>query len=283
MKVVNFEYNNQTFNVNYDLVWSFKYALVGGSILYQGGFTTFLRQPFVALSGGGGYEGLGYTGLETTSDNGNLLAESQDVILAENDVDIIIDQTPTIVPSTSGIPGAFLAVAFDTAGVFALSSNIRDGVGIGSITPNSLIIRGGEPGYSLLYNLPLTSIDTAFNILSTEYNYCWLRFRLGDICSKLYIDYRYDDSSQYTPLTSLPVSLSFNAGTQVNVGVSFATPLTSTDSYEATFNLMNFHIEGSTTAPLSTTYSQLTSVGETILTAQSGGNVATQDEHIVLT
>lgn len=243
MKVVNFEFNNQSFNVNYDLVWSFKYALVGSSLSYQGGFTTFLRQPFVVLSGGDAYDGLGYT----------------------------------------GIPGAFLAIAFDTAGVFALSSSTRDGISEYSITPNSLIIRGGEPNYNLLYNIPLTSIDTTLKILSTDYNYCWLRFRLGDICSKLYIDYRYGDNSQYTSLTSLPVSLSFNNGTQVSVGISFTTPLTSTDSNESSFNVMNFHIEGSTTTPLSTTYSQLTSVGETILTAQSGGNVATQDEHIVLT
>jgi hypothetical protein len=247
-KVISFEYN-QSFNVNYDLVWSFKFALTGDTTSTQGGFTTFLKSDIVTLSGGGGYQALGY--LPTTTSN--------------------------------GILSAVLAIGFDTNGFFALSTTSYTG---SSSLPNvpTLSIRGGSPNYNLLYTAPLSSLSTEFTLLTTTINYCWLRFRLGDVCSKIYIDYKYGDGSQYIPLTSVPVSLSFTDSTKMKVGVSYSTPLTSTSSAESTLLIKSFTVEGNTISAASTTsYTNITSVGETILIAQSGGNVATQDEHIVLT
>jgi hypothetical protein len=252
-KVISFIYNNQyfnaSFNVNHDLVWSFKFALTGNSTLTQGGFTTFLKSNIPALSGGNGYQALGY--LPTTSN--------------------------------SGIISAFLAIGFDTNGFFALSTTNYNG---NSSLPNvpTLSIRGGSPNYNLLYTAPLSSLSTEFTLLTTTVNYCWLRFRLGDVCSKIYIDYRYSDGSQYTPLTSIPISLAFTDSTMMGVGISYSTPLTTTSVAESTLLLKSFTVEGNTINTVTTTsYTNLTSVGETILIAQSGGNVATQDEHIVLT
>lgn len=247
-KVISFIYNQQSFNVNHDLVWSFKFALTGDSAATQGGFTTFLKSNSVALSGGNGYQALGY--LPTTS--------------------------------TTGIVSAFLAIGFDTNGYFALSTTSYDGITLNNLP--SLTIRGGAPNYSLLYTAPLSSLSTEFTLLTTTVNYCWLRFRLGDVCSKIYIDYRYSDGSQYTPLTSIPISLAFTDSTMVDVGISYSTPLTTTSVAESTLLLKSFTVEGNTINAVTTTsYTNLTSVGETILIAQSGGNVATQDEHIVLT
>jgi len=246
-KVISFEYN-QPFNVNYDLIWSFKFALTGDTTATQGGFTTFLKYGNETLSGGGGYQALGY--LPTTN---------------------------------GGMVSAVLAVGFDTNGYFALSTTNYNG---NSSLPNipTFSVRGGAPNYNLLYTAPLSSLSTEFTLLTTSVNYCWLRFRLGDVCGKVYIDYRLSDGSQYIPLTSIPVSLVYTDSTVMNVGISYATPLTTTSLAESTLLIKSFTVEGNTSSTASTTlYTNLTSVGETILIAQSGGNVATQDEHIVLT
>lgn len=250
-KLINFIYNGDSFNVNYDLIWSFKFALCGATIAdSQAGFTTFLTTA-PTVTGGGYYSDLGYTGAPPLSDG-------------------------------------LLAIGFDTHGVFALSSASFDGVSNLNIARNSLIIRGPSPTCSLLYNIPLSALSTEFTLLSTNFNFCWLRFRLGDVCSRIYIDYRYGDSSNYIQLTSLPVSINFNLSTEAYVGISYTSPVTSLGVGDPTsfIQLKNFNIEGSTVPPTTTSYTQLTSVGETIFTTQTGANVenfATQAEHIILT
>jgi len=284
-KLINFIYNGDSFNVNYDLTWSLKFALCGSSITgslsdSQAGFTTFLT-TIPTVTGGGHYNNLGYTGSPPLS-------------------------------------GGLLAIGFDTYGVFALSSASFDGVSNLNIVKNSLIIRGSSPTCNLLYNIPLSTLSTEFTLLSTQINFCWLRFRLGDVCSRIYIDYRYGDSSNYTQLTSLPVSINFNASTEAYVGLSYTSPVTSLDfDYIDVLSLdditeilhldgdeelaitdipvpdptsilqfKNFNIEGGTIYPTTTSYTQLTNIGETIFYTQTGANVedfATQDEHIILT
>lgn len=283
-KLINFIYSDDSFNVNYDLTWSFKFALCGASLVdSQAGFTTFLSTS-PTVTGGGDYNNLGYTGSPPLS-------------------------------------GGLLSIGFDTYGVFALSSASFDGVSDLNIAKNSLIIRGPSPTCSLLYNIPLNTLSTEFTLLSTTINFCWLRFRLGDVCSRIYIDYRYGDSSNYTQLTSLPVSLNFSISTEAYVGISYTSPVTAliynfgdievlslddtdvilhldgddelaiTDAIipvdpTSVLQIKNINIEGGTVIPTTTNYTQLTSIGETIFTAQTGTNVedfATQDEHIVLT
>jgi hypothetical protein len=250
-KLINFIYNGDSFNVNYDLTWSFKFALCGASLAdSQAGFTTFLSTS-PTVTGGDYYSSLGYTGSPPLS-------------------------------------GGLLAIGFDTFGVFALSSASFDGVSNLNIVKNSLIVRGGSPSCNLLYNIPLSVLSTEFTLLSTEINSCWLRFRLGDVCSRIYIDYRYGDSSNYTQLTSLPVSINFTLSTEAYVGISYTSPVTalSPDSTTSILQIKNFNIEGGTVIPTTTNYTQLTNIGETIFTAQTGTTVedfATQDEHIILT
>jgi hypothetical protein len=279
-KLINFIYNGDSFNVNYDLTWSFKFALCGASLTEsQAGFTTFLT-TIPTVIGGGYYNNLGYTGSPPLS-------------------------------------GGLLAIGFDTYGSFAFPGDGFDGVSYPNIAKNSLIIRGSSPACSLLYNIPLSSLSTEFKLLSNQINFCWLRFRLGDVCSRIYIDYRYGDSSNYTQLTSLPISINFSLSTEAYVGISYTSPVVTFDllgldevgdflylgldsggdlgmadeiepSIDPTsiLQLKNFNIEGGTILPTTTSYTQLTNIGETIFTTQTGVNVedfATQDEHIILT
>ena len=289
-KVVNFEYNNidgsssidySLYNVNYDLIWSFKFALTGDALSNEGGFTTFLKLNNEPLSGGGEYNALGYLPGDSSVNDVPINTESEVDIITEDD-DVIFSEPSVITTSINGLISAFLAVGFDTSGYFALSTLSYDGVQLPS-SP-SLTVRGGYPNYNLLYTTPLSTLSTEFTLLSTTVNYCWLRFRLGNVCSKLFVDYRYGDGSSYIPLTSIPVTLQFTDTTMVKVGISYTTPLTAVDGSKTTLLIKSFTVEGTTlSAATSAAYTSLSSVGETILIVQSGGDIATQDEHIVLT
>lgn len=58
-------YIKENYNANFDITWSFQYAVTGSNNA-TGGFSTFLFNNTV-LSGGGSYTGLGYTNYSTTS------------------------------------------------------------------------------------------------------------------------------------------------------------------------------------------------------------------------
>ncbi len=302
--------SNEVFNVNYDIVWSFKFLLSGATINDQGGFVTFLKTPG-PLSGGAVGQFLGYGGSSiedyyiSTENCVDLFTEGDTLTAVDpNDPLNIIEYQGNFdeieVESFNqligpGLSGAFLGIAFDTTGMFALSYGQGDlgcgasitGVSESELYKNALIIRSGEPDFTLLYNIPLSSISTQFKLLTTTETYCWLRFRLGDVCSMLYIDYRYDDDSQYTQLTSLPLeTLVFNEITYTNVGISYSSPVCSTAIQSpAIFRIQNFHVEGTNRMPDYTSFDYISSISTILLTESGNGtnNVATQDEHIILT
>jgi hypothetical protein len=58
-------YIKEDYNANFDITWSFQYAVTGSNNA-SGGFSTFLFNN-TGLSGGGSYTGLGYTNYSTTS------------------------------------------------------------------------------------------------------------------------------------------------------------------------------------------------------------------------
>ena len=283
-KLLNFVYNGQNFNLNYDLVWSFKFLLSAASLNDTGGFTTFIKSPTQILTGGGPFQSLGYTDFAGVSGNEMITTESDTNILAENDNEIVVEEFKELVAGYGGLTEALLGIGFDTSGYFALSSPTHNGVPLSGVYKNALIIRGGEPSYPLLYNIPLSSLSTEFTLLTTVENYCWLRFRLGDVGNTLYIDYRYGDDSRYVQLTSLPLTLNLATTSLGVVGISYSTPTSSTDDSQTLFRIRNFAIEGGVSTPAMVSYANLiTSIGETIFTNQTGGDVSTQDKHIVLT
>jgi hypothetical protein len=58
-------YIKQNYNANFDITWSFQYAITGSNTA-TGGFSTFLFNNHI-LSGGGPYSGLGYTDYNSTN------------------------------------------------------------------------------------------------------------------------------------------------------------------------------------------------------------------------
>jgi hypothetical protein len=232
--------SKDSYSCLYDIVWSFDYA-ISGNPSTEAGFTVFLMSENYELSGGSTGIDLGYSGLSSTN-------------------------LPYSVKP--GISGAILAVGFDTTGLFAASafdgSFIRDGVGSSSISKNSVIMRGGTPDYKysdFSYNVPLTSLNTTFSIVESAAIFKTVRARLGNVGSTLYIDYRNSPDEDFQPIFKRNITLSVPVSSYVKVGVSFATPISSSNVNSiGNIYLKNLSIEGTINPNLSSTTFTNTSV-----------------------
>jgi len=304
MKTTGFQYNGE-FNANYDIIWSFKFSLCGSSLQSQGAFCTFLKesnsnlQPGLTANYLGYVNGFDYDTLNCIDTENCVCFDTESNTLTGSvnvgDQEILLEQevAPLGYATTQGMSGALIGIAFDTTGYFALSTTFADcnsipGVGGSQIIPNSLIIRGPAPNCEVLYNASLSSLTTNFTLLTTNETYCWLRFRMGNFFKTLTIDYRYSDDTQYVQLTSVPISIPIENTTFVNVGMSYSTPMTASSTNEAVFRIKNFHVEGTNTYPNITLAPSVTATITTLVTETSGGKftsdeVATEDDHIVLT
>lgn len=227
-KVINTAYP-VSLNPNFDITWSFEFNLSGTSLSSQGGLVSFLTTSdynYVLTGGNVGID-LGYSGLSGLSSYSTYIS--------------------------GGVLSAVLGIGFDTTGLFALSTsinsnNIRSGVGIENIIPNSITIRGGYPSYTLL-----STVSCPFSILNNTGEYVSVRCRLGNIGQTLYVDYKRRTDLNYTNLVTLPVTLPINVSTVYTPGISFASPVSSADSNNtATLKIKNFHIEGREDRPQST-------------------------------
>lgn len=128
-----FVQTNKPMNLNWEVTWSFTFALTG----VQHGFCTFLTSN-PSLTGGIPGQYLGFLGNSSTG------------------------------YSKSGL----FSIGFDTTGLFALSSTSNTGVKLSAITPNSLIIRDynnavifNSPLSSLSTEFILTSSTKVFQTL----------------------------------------------------------------------------------------------------------------------
>ena len=199
-------------NSHWDLTWSFSFACVG----LEHGFTTFLT--FDQSTGISGVPGqyLGYL-------------------------------------SNPPLDTNLLAIAFDTTGLFALSStllsNTNGGVGINQINPNSLIIR--DFTNTVVYNQPLSSLDTSFFLTSSVKNYQTLRFRLTNAGRRIVIDKQQSDYT-YNNLLTLNISSNpqFLAGlSPIYPAFTFCSPISGASKPTSTLYLKNFHVHGNSAAP----------------------------------
>lgn len=223
-----------------DIVWSFDYAISGNSST-EGGFCLFLIDSSYPLSGGNGGIDLGYSGLSATG----------------------LPYSPK-----PGLSGAILGVGFDTTGLFAASAaigavSIRDGINSSNVYKNSITIRdgftiGSTQDYSYdtyAYTVPITSlIDTTFNIVESAAIYKTIRARLGNFGRTIYVDYRYSPNEDFINILTKTISAVITDTTYYKVGVSFATPISSSNA-NSTGNIYfkNFHTEGATSGLLSAT------------------------------
>ena len=222
------------YNPNWDIVWSFSFALTGS----QHAFCTYLTtNPSISSGIPGQY--LGYLGASEF-----ILAEDSQIILTENNEELSYDDI-TSASSGGGTNGVF-SIAFDSTGYFALSSENNSGVGINKINKNSLIIRDSTA--NVIYNQPLSSLDSSFFLSSSAKSYQTLRFRFSNAGKIIYIDYR-SDLTAYKNLLSLPISFNIADTPLLYPAFTFCSPISSNSITPSTLFLKNFHTRGSASAP----------------------------------
>jgi len=217
------------YNSNWDINWSFSFALTGT----EHGFTTFLTtlSEEVLNTDGGQYLGV----LPLTYDFPYILSEDSEIILDNNSFPILYDD-PSINPIN------LLTIAFDTTGKFALSSGGNPGLPIDQIKPNSLTIRDYKN--DIIFHSELSSLSTEFFLTSSIPTFQTLRFRLANSGNKLSIDYT--KNTDFILLTSLSIKIPVND--IVYPGFTFCSPISSLTNPSKLF-LKNFHTQGNTSPP----------------------------------
>jgi len=206
-----FVQTDKPLNLNWEVTWSFTFALTG----VEHGFCSFLTpNPALTFANPGQY--MGYLG------------------------------------NTGGFSQVGLfSVAFDTTGLFALSSTSNDGVKLSACKPNSLVIR--DYTNKVIFNAQLSSLSTEFILTSSEKVYQTLRFRLTSGGKKLYVDFK-SDNSLYIPLTSVSLSgYTLSANSIVYAGFAFCSPISSTSTDVSTMFMTNFNVEGLSATPTTET------------------------------
>ena len=204
-KYLGFVDSKYAYNINWDVVWSFTYAITGT----QHGFCTFLTtNPLLSTGIPGQY--MGYYGNS---------------------------------PLSAGI----LAITFDSTGYFALSNTSVGGIPISSTRPNSLVVR--DSTNTVIFNQPLSSLDTSFVLASSTKDYKTLRFRYSNGGKKLYIDY-YKDLQTFDNLATISIStLNITDSMVVYPGFTFCSPISSISITPSTLYLQNFHTQGNVSSP----------------------------------
>lgn len=248
-----------TYNPHWDINWSFEYALYTS----EGGFCTFLTN-FPPVTGWPGHY-LGFSGNAALSSY--LATEDGEYIITENGERILVDTETGI--GNNGI----LAIAFDSTGLFALSSATRGGVGLGSIRSNSLVIRNAYD--EVITNVQLSALSNEFVLLSTGgLYYQTLRFRYSQAGNKLSIDFKKRGSTTFKLLTSIVTPLVVPGDfPDVYTGFCYCSPISSNSIPPGIMRLKNFHTQGNSqlenteqttftpiTASKLTNYTQLSSL-----------------------
>jgi hypothetical protein len=235
-KYIAFVDEKKNYNPNYDIIWSFQYAISGsntGIFRKECAFATFLTSSTPSVSAIPGHY-LGYSG--NTPLSAFLLDENGDYVLSEDSERIILEGNS----ENDGLIG--LCIAFDTSGLFALSSSSRPGVGLNNIKRNSLIIRDINDNITLYEEL--SNIDPAFTILSSSKVYKTLRFKYTNT-DKLTIDYKMEGSNTFVELTSVNINSNSDSISHFCPGFSYCSPVSSLASIRtANLYLKNFHVQG---------------------------------------
>ena len=233
---------SKKFNSNYDITWSFEYSLPAENIPdpgnYELGFSTFvsnLQTPLCSLHG----QYIGDQDPEFILSAHALLTETPSVLKTENDSTILIEG--------GVLSGSLVKVAFDSTGMYALSGrDDRPGVGPNDINRQSLIVR--DVLHKVRANSPLSTMSNVFSTLSTS-SFRALRFRYVNLGQKIHIDFREDNTTNYTLLTTIniePRLTNFDNLNNIYCGFSFTTPVSTTNTglSAKNFFLRNFNVEG---------------------------------------
>lgn len=221
--------NNYDYNPEYDITWSFTYTLSG----QEHGLGTFLTNQTIISGIPGHY--MGYLG--TLPLSAYMTSEDGIYILSEDGKRIYSEDEDGV-----DYNGSLIAV-FDSSGYFGLSSYNRDGVSLADVKKNVLCIRNGMN--SLVLYKELSTMDDSFKLAENDgSSYKTLRFRYANAGNKLSIDWRNDDTSKFTLLTSLEVNLYTKNYDDINIGFTYCSPMSSNTVITSVLKLENFHVQG---------------------------------------
>lgn len=211
--------NNYRYNSNYDIIWSFKYSISGyNSISSQLGYTTFLT-PLTSTT---------VTGISA----GHYLCTK----VSEP------SNTVTILSSNQLIninPFNIITIAFDTTGMFALSSATRSG--LTSPISNTMIIR--DITNSIVCVLPLSS--TSFSIATSSSQ--TIRCIYSNGAKTVEVAYKSINDTTYSVLTTVNLPyriINNNNSDTVCAGISYCSPISSLSGTPCNMLIENMHIEG---------------------------------------
>jgi hypothetical protein len=222
------------YNSNWDITWSFTYALTGS----EHAICTFLTTQPVLTSGLPGHY-LGYLG------NASYLRdENNNIILNEYGSRIILDPSDLSAVDVGGV----LGIAFDSTGYFALSSDVNTGIGRNSLKANSLVVRNFNNDVVFYDNL--SNLDPSFVLSNNNVkDYNTIRIRYNNGGSKLYIDYK-KSLTDYKNLLTLDLNgFIIDNYNVLHPGISFCSPLSSNSILPSTLFLSNFHTQGNVSPP----------------------------------
>ena len=217
-KYFSFIDSGNRYNSNHDITWSFTYSITGSQAT-QHAFATFLTA---------------HSSISAAPDSGHYL--STDTNDTSTPIQILEDDVVS-----SRYPYNIITIAIDSTGYFALSDAAlgRDGVGISSTVPYSLVVRSYDD--SVICNQPLPASLTAIDSKNI------IRCRYSNAASTLYIDYRHADITEFAPLTSIPLNFRIINETNDDVlypGISYGSPVMTTATDTNSLVLYSFMSDG---------------------------------------
>ena len=240
-KYYSFADPENSFNSNYDIIWSFTFKIDNVEANGQYGFSTYLAPTFNIL--------ISEDGFDLEDEGGEVLI---DEAVVATDYDLIpghylgsISQTDYDSLS-AGVPfdKHIFKINFDSTGFSAVSGlSGLTGIDPSLATPNSIVIR--DYNNNVIFNESIVSLSDTFSLLSDDWQ--TLRFRYSNIESTIYIEYR-DTNKVFVALTQLSLDYSrINIAESRNIytGITYCSPLSSAElDARATMNLQNYHVEG---------------------------------------
>lgn len=154
------------------------------------------------------------------------------------------------------VPNNVISIAFDTTGLFALSSAIRPGVSMNQVQLSSLVVRTSSN--QVIYNQSIT--DKGFKFYNTHQI---IRCRYSPAQQQLFVDYRDITNSNFINLATISFELPYNLTPSsglinpLSAGFSFITPISTTSTSVASAAIYNFHVDG---VNIATTFETITSL-----------------------
>jgi len=161
-----------------------------------------------------------------------------------------------------GITTGVVGLGFDSTGSFGLSAGeyystsdslsgtlsafYRDGYDETDILPNSIAVRGKRADFYAMsavnnYYQPASTL----NLIGSDFQSRFLRFRLGNVARTLYLDYKLHVDDCYKPVASVDIGDYIDTSVFYKIGMGFTTPVSSNNTNTtANFFFKKVHVEG---------------------------------------